>query len=134
VEGSLREAERLADTTLATALEFGLPRCEDELGSASEASLAAAVDAVRAERFRRLGARAVERIVPLAEPATDAMPVDPVTDRELVVVRYLGSRLTASRISQELYVSVNTRAVCRKLAVTSRQAAVTQPRLGIREC
>jgi LuxR family maltose regulon positive regulatory protein len=137
-------------------------RCEDELGTATaDESLAAAVDAARAEGFtfaiveelfplsRRLGALLrgkplddfatsvldlLERVVPLAEPAAALGPASRFTDRERVVIRYLASRLTTSEIAQELHVSVNTvrthtKAVYRKLDVTSRQDAVAQARL-----
>ena len=67
-----------------------------------------------------------ERVVPLAEPSKQVALVDPLTSRELVVLRYLESRLTTSEIGNELYVSVNTvrthaKAVYRKLGVGSRQ-------------
>jgi len=61
-----------------------------------------------------------------------------LTERELVVLRYLTSRLTTSEIAQEMYVSVNTvrthtKAVYRKLGVGSRQDAVAEAhRVGIR--
>jgi LuxR family maltose regulon positive regulatory protein len=61
-----------------------------------------------------------------------------LTERELVVLRYLTSRLTTSEIAQEMYVSVNTvrthtKAVYRKLGVGSRRDAVTEAqRVGIR--
>jgi LuxR family maltose regulon positive regulatory protein len=141
-------------------------RCEDALAVANaDASLSDAVDAARAEGFsfalveelfplsHRLGtllhsaplddfAEAVlellQRVRPLPEPAKPAVPVEPLTDRELVVLRYLSSRLTTAEIGQELYVSVNTvrthtKAVYRKLGVGSRQDAVSEAqRLGIR--
>jgi LuxR family transcriptional regulator, maltose regulon positive regulatory protein len=54
-----------------------------------------------------------------------------LTERELVVLRLLATRLSTPEISQELHVSVNTvrsqvRAIYRKLAVSSRAEAVTQ--------
>jgi len=141
-------------------------RCDDELRSPNaDASLAAAVDAARREGFtfalaeelftcaRRVGsllrsapiddfAAAVlallERVVPLPEPAARAALVEPLTDREVVVLRYMTSRLTTSEIASELYISVNTvrthtKAVYRKLGVASRQDAVAEAhRLGIR--
>jgi LuxR family maltose regulon positive regulatory protein len=141
-------------------------RCENELASSNaDGSLAAAVDVARREGFSfamaeelfplapRLGAllrsaplddfadavlELVERVVPLAEPATPLALVDPLTERELVVLRYLESRLTTSEIGSELYVSVNTvrthaKAVYRKLGVGSRRDAVAEAhRLGIR--
>jgi LuxR family transcriptional regulator, maltose regulon positive regulatory protein len=60
-----------------------------------------------------------------------------LTERELVVLRLLATRLSTPEISRELHVSVNTvrtqvRAVYRKLAVSSRTEAVTQARqLGL---
>ena len=141
-------------------------RCEYELRSANaDGSLVAAVDAARPQGFtfamaeelfpfsRRLGAllrsaplddfsdavlELLQSVVPLAEPASKGSLVDPLTDRELTVLRYLASRLTTSEIAQELYVSVNTvrthaKAVYRKLAVSSRQDAVAEAhRLQIR--
>jgi LuxR family maltose regulon positive regulatory protein len=59
--------------------------------------------------------------------------VDPLTDREQTVLRYLTSTLTTAEIAAELYVSINTvkthqRTVYRKLAVASRRAAVVRAR------
>jgi LuxR family maltose regulon positive regulatory protein len=141
-------------------------RCEDALGSsAADASLADAVDAARTEGFtfalveelfglsHRIGtllhstplddfAEAVlallQRVRPLPQPGQRVALAEPLTDRELVVLRYLSSRLTTSEIGQELYVSVNTvrthtKAVYRKLGVGTRQDAVSEAqRLGIR--
>ena len=141
-------------------------RCDDQLASPNaDASLRAAVEAARAEGFTfalaeelfplapRVGtllhsvplgdfAHAVlellQRAVPLPEPAEPTALVEPLTERELVVLRYLSSRLTTSEIGQELYVSVNTvrthtKSVYRKLGVGSRQDAVAEARrLGIR--
>jgi LuxR family transcriptional regulator, maltose regulon positive regulatory protein len=55
--------------------------------------------------------------------------VEPLSDRELTVLRYLSSRLTYQEIASALYVSLNTmkshvRNVYRKLDVASRQEAV----------
>jgi LuxR family maltose regulon positive regulatory protein len=61
-----------------------------------------------------------------------------LTEREVVILRYLESRLTTSEIAKELYISVNTvrthaKAVYRKLGVGSREDAVAAGhRLGIR--
>ncbi|WP_433275323.1 LuxR C-terminal-related transcriptional regulator [Pseudonocardia xinjiangensis] len=59
--------------------------------------------------------------------------VDPLTERERTVLRYLASTLSNSEIAAELYVSVNTvktheRALYRKLGVTNRREAVAQAR------
>jgi LuxR family maltose regulon positive regulatory protein len=141
-------------------------RCEVELVSSNaNASLAAAVDAARLHGFTfaiaeelfplapRLGAlmrsaplddfadavlELLERVVPLTESTTQSSLVDPLTNRELVVLRYLESRLTTSEIAAELFVSVNTvrthaKACYRKLGVGSRRDAVAEAhRLGIR--
>lgn len=55
--------------------------------------------------------------------------VEPLTDREMVLLRYLPSRLTNADIAEELYVSVNTvkthlRHIYWKLDVVDRNAAV----------
>jgi ATP/maltotriose-dependent transcriptional regulator MalT len=63
--------------------------------------------------------------------------VDPLSTREVTVLRYLCSRLTYQEIAAALFVSVNTlkshvRAVYRKLGVASRTEAVdTGRRLGL---
>jgi LuxR family maltose regulon positive regulatory protein len=60
-----------------------------------------------------------------------------LSERELVVLRLLATRLSIPEISQELHVSVNTvrtqvRAIYRKLAVGSRTEAVIRARqLGL---
>jgi LuxR family maltose regulon positive regulatory protein len=63
--------------------------------------------------------------------------VDPLSDRELTVLRYLASRLTCTEIARELYLSANTvrshvKAIYRKLGVNSRADAVGRGRaLGV---
>ena len=143
-----------------------LALCEEDLSTPNaDAVLAAAVDAARAEGFtfavaeelfplaRRLGTllhsaplddfaegvlELMRHLVPLTESVVESPLIDPLTDRERVVLRYLASRLTTSEIGNELYVSVNTvrthaKAVYRKLGVNSRHDAVAEAqRLGIR--
>ena len=63
-------------------------------------------------------------------PVTKAAPL---TERELVVLRLLPTRLSTSEISRQLHVSVHTvrsqvQAVYRKLEVTTRSEAVTKAR------
>jgi LuxR family transcriptional regulator, maltose regulon positive regulatory protein len=58
---------------------------------------------------------------------------DPLTDRELVVLRLLATTLSQPEIAQELYVSVNTvrthiQGIYRKLGVASRQEAISVAR------
>jgi LuxR family maltose regulon positive regulatory protein len=55
--------------------------------------------------------------------------VEPLSPREVIVLRYLCSRLTYREIAAALYISLNTlktqvRSVYRKLAVDSRAEAV----------
>jgi LuxR family maltose regulon positive regulatory protein len=63
---------------------------------------------------------------PLPAPAT---LVDPLTEREHVVLRYLASTLSNTEIAAQLYLSVNTvkthqRMIYRKLGADSRRDAV----------
>ncbi|TCN43885.1 LuxR family maltose regulon positive regulatory protein [Kribbella orskensis] len=64
-------------------------------------------------------------------------PAEPLTDRELIVLRYLPTMMTNAEIASELYVSVNTvkahlKRIHRKLDVGSRRQAVHRAReLGL---
>jgi LuxR family maltose regulon positive regulatory protein len=68
-------------------------------------------------------------IVPAPAVANQDRLVEPLSDRELTVLRYLTSRLDATEIADALYISVNTvrshiKAIYRKLGVTTRADAV----------
>jgi LuxR family transcriptional regulator, maltose regulon positive regulatory protein len=72
---------------------------------------------------------ATGRVLPPSRAEAVPALVDPLSPREVVVLRYLGSRLTYREIASVLYVSVNTlkshvRSIYRKLEVTSRGDAV----------
>jgi LuxR family transcriptional regulator, maltose regulon positive regulatory protein len=72
---------------------------------------------------------AAHRLVPSPRSARQDGLADPLSDRELTVLRYLSSRLTCTEIARELYLSVNTvrshvKAIYRKLGVNSRREAV----------
>lgn len=59
----------------------------------------------------------------------DTTLIEPLSERETTVLRYLASRLTNQEIAAALFVSLNTmkshlRNVYRKLGVTSRAEAV----------
>ena len=61
-------------------------------------------------------------------PGQDLL-IEPLSDRELTVLRYLSSKLDATEIADSLYISVNTvrshiKAIYRKLGVNSRVDAV----------
>jgi LuxR family maltose regulon positive regulatory protein len=68
-----------------------------------------------------------------SRPAPTAGLVEQLSEREMAVLRYLPSALSLPEIARELYVSPNTvktqcNAIYRKLAVTSRRAAVQAAR------
>lgn len=72
----------------------------------------------------------LEQVVPLAKQ-TVSEGREQLTQREITVLRYLASRYTVSEIAQELFVSVNTlkthtKAVYRKLGVSSRREAIIE--------
>jgi LuxR family maltose regulon positive regulatory protein len=74
---------------------------------------------------------------PAAEPHEDPAVLEPITEREAVVLRYLPTLLTTKDIAGELSVSPNTikshlRSLYRKLAVGTRRQAVQHARkLGL---
>ena len=72
---------------------------------------------------------ALER--PLASPRRSAPLAEPLTEREVAVLRLLSSSLSLREIGQELFVSANTvkthtQAIYRKLGVSARHDAVVQ--------
>jgi LuxR family maltose regulon positive regulatory protein len=76
---------------------------------------------------------AAHRVVPARRDTPQAGLVEPLSERELTVLRYLASRLTSTEIARELYLSVNTvrshvKAIYRKLGVGSRAEAVERGR------
>jgi LuxR family transcriptional regulator, maltose regulon positive regulatory protein len=80
------------------------------------------------DRWRRRAA--ASRRIPRSGPPS---LVEPLTDREREVLRYLPSRLTVREIADELYVSVNTlkfhlKVIYRKLGVSSRAEAAGMAR------
>ena len=89
-------------------------------------------------RLRRRAACRRRRAVPPAHALVDQRDlVEPLSERELTVLRYLSSRLDASEIAAALYLSVNTvrshvKAIYRKLGVNARAEAVRRGReLGL---
>ena len=83
----------------------------------------------RQERYvERLLAVASRDVAPTRRKVANAL-VEPLSEREVTVLRYLCSRLTYQEIAKALYVSLNTlkshiRSVYRKLGVASRADAV----------
>jgi len=77
-----------------------------------------------------------EHLLP-ATPAVGRLSVllaaEHLTERELIVLRYMPTMLKAAEIAKDLFVTVNTvkshqRAIYRKLDVTTRRAAVDRAR------
>ncbi|WP_286346772.1 helix-turn-helix domain-containing protein [Frondihabitans sucicola] len=65
-------------------------------------------------------------------PRTETHPLaDPLSERELVIVRHLATGATLSQIGGELFISVNTvkshvRSIYRKLSATNRREAIAR--------
>ncbi len=84
-----------------------------------------------------LRARLAELDRRIAGPAREVHAAEPLTEREVAVLRMLGGSLSLREIGHELYVSANTvkthtQAIYRKLGVSSRHDAVARgKRLGI---
>jgi LuxR family maltose regulon positive regulatory protein len=81
-----------------------------------------------ADYIARLLDAARHVVTPTTAGPSDGI-IDPLSDRELTVLRYLSSRLTSAEIAQELHLSVNTvrshvKAIYRKLGVNVRHDAV----------
>lgn len=80
---------------------------------------------------RRVLARRADGILPPVTTGSAEVLVDPLSERELQVLRLLGSDLSGPAIARELYVSLNTvrthtQHIYAKLAVTNRRAAVSR--------
>ncbi len=76
---------------------------------------------------RTCARRVLQRAQPVEEPGQPL--VDPLSRRELAVLRLLDSELTGPEIARELYVSINTfrthtKRIYTKLDVSTRTAAV----------
>ena len=72
------------------------------------------------------------RAMPASRGATRAL-VEPLSEREVGVLRYLASRLTYNEIASDLFISVNTlkshvKAIFRKLGASTRSEAVDNAR------
>ncbi|MDD7942372.1 LuxR C-terminal-related transcriptional regulator [Actinomycetospora lutea] len=135
----------------AGAPQRAIERLEDALEAAAPGGLRrpflaepALVDVLRRRVDR--GSRAAPFAMDLLERLTGTSPdpaaprralVEPLTEREATMLRYLASTLSNPEIAAELYVSVNTvkthqRAVYRKLGAAGRREAVLRARtLGL---
>ncbi len=144
-------------TTLRRRLQWQL--LDARAGTASsEESLRAAVDVAAREGFVRCFVDEGDELLSLLREHSGASPawfvkdvieafqasmtshspgsgslVDPLSDREQVVLSYLPSWVPSAEIASELYISLNTlkshlRSIYRKLGATSRREAVVQAR------
>jgi len=96
--------------------------------------------AVLIERHRHVTSRYLEFTGSLLPTPTTVVGspsilliAEPLTERELIVLRYLPTMLKAAEIAKDLFVTVNTvkshqRAIYRKFDVTTRRAAVDRAR------
>ncbi len=93
-------------------------------------ALLAALPAGTAHRsYTDILSTASKSVIPPARTGGADPLIEPLSERELVVLRYLSTRLTNPEIAAALYISRNTlkthgKAVFRKLAVSSRAEAV----------
>ncbi len=110
----------------------------DIAGAAELADEAREVLAALPDGTELLQARLADLDRRIARPAPEAQhDAEPLTEREVAVLRMLGGTLSLREIGNELYVSPNTvkthtQAIYRKLGVSSRHDAVARgKRLGI---
>ena len=109
----------------------------DFAGAAELADEAREVLAALPDGTEMLRARLADLDRRLARPVREADDTEPLTEREVAVLRMLGGTLSLREIGHELYVSANTvkthtQAIYRKLGVSSRHDAVARgKRLGI---
>jgi len=110
---------------------------EDAAGAAELADEAREVLAALPDGTEALQARLADLRRRIAGPARQPHAAEPLTEREMAVLRMLGGTLSLREIGTELYVSPNTvkthtQAIYRKLGVSSRGDAVARGRrLGI---
>lgn len=117
------------EEALALAYPQRLVRTIIDLGSGVSRVLAAFPLDPRLDDYVEALVLAADTVVPAGRRVIQTALIEPLTDRELMILRYLSSRLTYKEIASLLYISVNTlkthvRAVFRKLEVDSRSSAV----------
>lgn len=135
--GNRHEAVRLLEAALGLAAPEGLTRVFVDAGADIQALLTLHVrpegahGAMREKLLRRFEARAGGR------PGPSQALLEPLTNSELAVLRYLPSLMVNEEIAAQMYLSVNTvkshlRSLYRKLDVTNRRSAVARARrLGL---
>jgi LuxR family transcriptional regulator, maltose regulon positive regulatory protein len=133
--GDSRDASRAFERALALAEPEGVKRVFLDQGVPMKDLLS---NSLRNTHGSHLYARSLlDKLNAPSRAPVNSVLIDPLTDRELHVLRYLPSLLSASEIAGELYVSLNTvkthlRSIYRKLGVSSRRGAVDRANeLGI---
>jgi LuxR family maltose regulon positive regulatory protein len=118
-----------AEKALVLAEPVGMVRAVVDEGPEVHALIEGLPTDARLAHFVERVLRAARRMpaAPPTGPAADL--VEPLSEREVEVLRYLASRLTNAEIAAELFISVNTlkshvKAVYRKLGVSTRAEAV----------
>jgi LuxR family maltose regulon positive regulatory protein len=149
-DAALRELEPVLDlrrktaglgpwSTIVPTLLLARIRLElgDAAGAAALADEAREVLAALPDGTEALRAHLADLDKRIARPARQVRDAEPLTEREVAVLRMLGGSLSLREIGHELYVSSNTvkthtQAIYRKLGVSSRHDAVIRgKRLGI---
>jgi LuxR family maltose regulon positive regulatory protein len=127
LDGDRRGARRKMGEVVALAEPEGYVRVFRDAGSDAMRVLRALFESEPTPFLRALVQP--DRPVPAAAPRRGPRLVEPLSERELVVLRYLPSRLSNAEIAAQLYVSLNTlkthlRHVYRKLGVRGRGEAI----------
>jgi LuxR family transcriptional regulator, maltose regulon positive regulatory protein len=132
LELAKRGAGPVTTTWMLTHLVRILVTCEDPAGARSclEEARAALASAPDPAAIGKVFARTERQLMATRH---DEAAVEPLSDRELGVLRLLASDLTQREIGTELYVSLNTvkshtKSIFRKLSVSSRREAVARAR------
>jgi LuxR family maltose regulon positive regulatory protein len=141
-QGDIPAALACLERALTLAEPEGYVRVFADEGTAMPALLAAAAKQGTTRNYARRLLAAMSETGP-DSPVTQAL-IDPLSERELDVLRLLGTELDGPAIARELMVSLNTvrthtKNIYAKLAVTNRRAAVRRaaelglPRAGHRQ-
>jgi LuxR family maltose regulon positive regulatory protein len=143
LDQALRSRRRIAGSSPWPTLKATLLLAQVQLDAGDQAAAAALAAEARGvltalpdgAEGQRAQLEALDR--QLAAPRQPSPLAEPLTEREVAVLRLLGSPLSLREIGAELYVSPNTvkthtQAIYRKLGVSARQDAVVQAsHLGI---
>lgn len=127
--GDVDAAHRVLHEALALAEPVGFHRTIIDNGPDMWKLLASVPAPGRVGDYVERLLEAARQVVPTPRAAYQQGLIEPLSDRELTVLRYLSSRLNNTEIARALYLSVNTvrshvKAIYRKLGINSRREAV----------